>query len=358
MSIEPAGLIDRFVAEEGSDLYLSVGAPARIRVGGRLKELTEGILSREDVEAVAALLIPAEGLAAFAEKWEMNAASDWRGEARLRINLFKQRHLPGVVVRRVAANIPLLDELGVPEAYGRLAMERRGLVIVAGPTGSGKSTSLAAMIGHRNAREAGHIITIEDPVEYIHPHGRGIVTQRDVGIDTHSFAEALKNALRQSPDVIMIGEVRDRDVMEQALTYAEAGHLVLATLHAGNAQQCIERILHFFPEEKQRQVQLYLSLNLRGILSQRLVHGVKQPRVLATQVLLNQGAVREMIREGKMTELNDLIERGADQGMQSFEQALLKLWKAGEITPECALAEADTPANLNVLMRQEGYQKS
>jgi twitching motility protein PilU len=231
-------------------------------------------------------------------------------------------------------------------------MAKRGLVLVVGPTGSGKTTSLAAMIGHRNLNGDGHIITVEDPIEFVHPHRRCIITQRDVGIDTYSFAIALKNALRQRPDVVVIGEIRDREVMEQALYFAETGHLCLATLHANNASQAIERVINFFPEERHTQILLNLSLNLRAILSQRLVTNLNGTRSLITEIMLNNGLIKQLIEEGKIRQIREMIEKGSSEGMMTFDQCLLKLVAEGALSPEIAVAESDNPANLRLQMKQ------
>ncbi|MDE3061331.1 MAG: PilT/PilU family type 4a pilus ATPase, partial [Pseudomonadota bacterium] len=254
-------------------------------------------------------------------------------------------------------NIPTLESLKLPKVYGDLIMEKRGLILMVGPTGSGKSTSLAAMLEHRNLNGTGHIVTVEDPVEFLHRHKHCIITQRDVGIDTYSFAIGLKNALRQTPDVIVIGEIRDKDTMEHAIVFAETGHLCLATLHANNTHQAIERVINFFPEEKHKQVLLNLSLNLKAILSQRLVYTTDDKRTAAIEIMLNQGLVRNLIHEGHVKDLRDCIEKSHDYGMQTFDQALIDMYARGAITEEVALAESDNPANLRLAIKQYEMSK-
>lgn len=345
-------LLTDFIATNASDLYVTVGSAPMVRISHSFEQLNSHVMSEHDVEAVIAQLLPPQAVKNFREVQEYNSAIDWQGKARMRINLYMQRQMPAIVIRRIVTNIPTLDELKLPRLYADLIMEKRGLVLVVGPTGSGKSTSLASMIHHRNIHGSGHIVTIEDPIEFIHEHGSCIVSQRDVGIDTHSFAIALKNVLRQSPDVIMIGEIRDRESMEQALVYSETGHLVLATLHASNTSQAIDRILHFFPEESQRQLLLHISLNLKGILSQRLIRSKQAHRLLAVEIMLNHGLIRELIKDGKVSEIREQVERNRDLGMQTFEQCLIDYWLAGEISDDTAIAEADVPTNMRFLMKQ------
>jgi|UniRef100_UPI002A7FB9AD twitching motility protein PilU len=288
----------------------------------------------------------------FNDTQECNFAVSARGIGRFRCSAFHQRNLVGMVLRRIETRIPRVEELGLPDVIKKLAMTKRGLLIFVGATGTGKSTSLAAMIGHRNRNSKGHIISIEDPIEFIHQHEGSIVTQREVGIDTESFEVALKNTLRQAPDVIMIGEVRTRETMEFAMTFAETGHLCLATLHANNANQALDRIMHFFPHERQRQLWMDLSLNLKAIVAQQLVptpdgHG----RKAIIEVLINTPLVSDHIRKGDVHLLKDLMAKSTEQGMQTFDQALFKGYSRGELTYEDALAHADSENDLRLMIK-------
>lgn len=346
-------LLDAMVREEASDLYLTHGAPPSLRIDEHIIRSGPESLSDEVIEQYMQDLLSPDQLNEFETTLEFNTAIEWKEAARFRINVFRQQQHPGMVIRRIATNIPTLEQLSLPEAYADLIMRKRGLVLVVGPTGSGKTTSLAAMVGHRNRNGFGHIVTIEDPIEYVHTHAQCIVTQRDVGIDTYSYGMALKNALRQRPDVIVIGEVRDRETMENAISFAETGHLCVATLHANNANQTIERILNFFPEEKHPQVLANLSLNLRGILSQRLVPRMKDTRrALAMEIMLNNGLIKQLIEEGKVRQIKEMIERSQTDGMLSMDQSLLSLFKDGVISDEVAVAESDNPANMRLAIRQ------
>jgi twitching motility protein PilU len=271
---------------------------------------------------------------------------------RFRVNVFKQRQMPGLVIRRIISKIPTLEELRLPPVLASLAGERRGLVLVTGMTGSGKSTTLASMLNYRNEREEGHILTIEDPIEYYHDHKKSVVTQREVGVDTESYNIALKNALRQRPDVILIGEIRDKTVMEQALTIAETGHLCLATLHTNNAYQAIERIVNFFPEEFHNQTRLNLSMNLKAIISQRLIPSLKGGLVPALEILVNQALIREQIQKGDYEKIPEVMEQNTSIGMCTFDQSLLSLYSQGYISEETAVAQSDKSSDMGVKIRQ------
>lgn len=345
-------LLGLMVEQSASDLYLTVGCAASLRLHDGLHTVGSP-LTREHIEQYIQNLLSEEQVMEYQSTLDFNCAYSWKDkDARFRVNVFKQQQEPGMVIRRINTQIPSFEELDLPSAYRDLAMEKRGLVLVVGPTGSGKSSSLAAMIGHRNQHSSGHIITVEDPIEFLHGHKGCIVTQRDVGIDTFSFAMALKNALRQRPDVVLIGEIRDRETMEHAINFAETGHLCLATLHANNSYQAIERILSFFPEEKHRQILMNLALNVRGILSQRLVKSRRGDRCIVSEILLNQGLIRQLIEEGKTKEIRQVMERNRDIGMQTFDQALLQRYISGLITEETALAESDNPQNLKLQLTQ------
>jgi twitching motility protein PilU len=285
---------------------------------------------------------------------EMNMAMSLPGVSRFRVNIFRQRGSAGMVVRRVKAEVSSLAELGLPDILKDITMSKRGLVLVVGATGSGKSTTLAAMVDHRNATESGHIITIEDPIEFVHRHKKSIVTQREVGFDTHSFQAALKNTLRQAPDVILIGEIRDTETMEAAVTFAETGHLCLGTLHSNNANQAIERIMNFFPLERHAQIYLQLSLNLRSIISQRLIPSLKGKRVAALEILLDTPRIRDLIRKGDVDILKEAMEQGVQDGCQTFDQALFMLYKEDQIGLDQALINADSANNLRLKIKLAG----
>ncbi len=345
-------LLEQVVAQHASDLYLTFGYPPTMRVSDKIRPIGKESLTDEQIEAFLAELLDEEKRDEFDGTLELNTSINWHDRARFRINVYRQQQHTGVVFRRINTDIPTLESLNLPAIYGDLIMEQRGLVLVVGQTGSGKSTSLAAMIGHRNRHGSGHIMTIEDPIEFVHQHAGCIVSQRDVGIDTYSYGIALKNALRQRPDVVLIGEIRDRETMEHAITFAETGHLCVATLHSNNANQAIERVLNFFPEEKHAQIRLNLSLNLRGIIAQRLVLNLHHARSLVTEIMLNNGLIKSLIEEGKIREIKEMMERGRSEGMQTFDQSLFDLYAAGVIGEDQAISEADNPANLRLNIKQ------
>ena len=348
--------IDHYLAlmveQRASDLYLTHAAPPSLRIAERITPLSDTSLTDEDIRRFTDQLLTPTQKDEFESTLELNTAISWKDSARFRINVFRQQLHEGLVLRRIQTDIPTVESLHLSPLYADLIMAKRGLILVVGPTGSGKTTSLAAMVGHRNLHGDGHIITIEDPIEYVHAHQRCIITQRDVGIDTYSFAIALKNALRQRPDVVVIGEIRDREVMEHALYFAETGHLCLATLHANNASQAIERITNFFPEERHPQILLNLSLNLRAILSQRLITNLKSSRSLIMEIMLNNGLIKQLIEEGKIRQIHEMIEKGSGEGMMTFDQCLIKLVAEGAISAEMAIAESDNPANLRLQLKQ------
>ena len=344
-------LLEEMSRQGASDLYLTADSPPVLRVEGVASPLPLPRLTPTDVEGLANSLMTERQKATFEEKMEMNlaVASDHLG--RFRINVFRQRGAVAVVIRQIKTQIPTVDELGLPQILKSIIMSRRGLVLVTGATGSGKSTTQAAMIDYRNENEAGHIITIEDPIEFVHPHRRSIVNQREVGFDTVSFGEALRNTLRQAPDVILIGEVRDLETMEAAITFAETGHLCLATLHSNNANQAIERIMNFFPESRHPEIFLQLSLNLRAIISQRLIQGVNHKRVAAMEVLVDTPRVKDLIKKGQIDVIKEAMEQSTLEGGQTFDQALFDLYEAGLITSEQALANADSANNLRLRIK-------
>ena len=345
--------LQEVINKEASDLYLTVGYAPSLRVNNKIQAIEPTILKTEDVNNIVADLLDESKKAEFETALELNTAIESFHNKRFRANFFYQQHKPGVVIRRIRTDIPTPESLALPEVYKRMILEKRGLVLMVGAAGSGKSTSLAAMLGFRNNNGSGHIITIEDPIEYIHEHKGCIFTQREIGIDTYSYATALKNALRQTPDVIVIGEIRDRETMENALIFCETGHLCLATLHANNSNQAIERMVNLFPEEIHQQVLLTLSQNLKAIFSQRLVDNNAGTRNLAVEILLNAGLIKQYIEEGKIKEIKEVMEKNKDQGMQSFDQSLLDLYLKGAISEEVAMREADNPNNLRLRLTQE-----
>ena len=343
----------RLMVEKGaSDLFITAGVAPSMKMHGKILPVTKTALSPEQTrETVLGVMTEAQRRE-FAENRECNFAISARGIGRFRVSAFYQRNLVGMVLRRIEINIPTMEELRLPEILKKLSMTKRGLVIFVGATGTGKSTSLASMIGYRNKNSSGHIITIEDPIEFIHQHQNCIVTQREVGIDTDSFEVALKNPLRQAPDVILIGEVRTKETMDHAVAFAETGHLCLATLHANNANQALDRIIHFFPTEMHQQVWMDLSLNLKAIVAQQLIPTPDgKGRRAAIEVLLNTPLAADMIRKGEVHELKPLMARSNELGMQTFDQALYKLYSQGEITYEDALAHADSANDLRLLIK-------
>lgn len=338
--------------KSATDLYLTVGHPAALRIDNRLENLDENILQPNDLDDILSSVLTLRQKREFETNMELNSALDMGIHGRFRINVLKQRQHPALVIRRIISRIPVFNELNLPEIFGDLSMQKRGLILVTGMTGSGKSTTLASMIDYRNTHSQGHIITIEDPIEYHHDHKRSIVTQREIGVDTENYTIALKNALRQRPDVILVGEIRDRDVMEQALTASETGHLCLATIHTNNSYQAIQRIVNLFPEEQQNQVAYSLASNLKAIVSQRLVPTLSQGQTIALEILLNEGHVRELIQEGKFNKIKEVIETNQSAGMCSFDQSLLALFLQGKISEETALAQSDMPGDLKIRIKQ------
>lgn len=345
-------LLSLMVEKGASDLFITAGVPPSIKLHGKVVPVTTTPLSPEKSREVVLSVMNEKQRSEFIESKELNFAISARGIGRFRVSAFYQRNLAGMVLRRIETNIPKIDDLGLPEIIKELAMTKRGLIIFVGATGTGKSTSLASMIGHRNRNSKGHIITIEDPIEFIHQHQGCIVTQREVGIDTDSFEVALKNTLRQAPDVILIGEVRSRETMDHAIAFAETGHLCLCTLHANNANQALDRIIHFFPADRHSQLWMDLALNLRGIIAQQLIptpDGLGRRACL--EVLLNTPLAQDLIRKGAVHELKPLMKKSTELGMQTFDQALYDLYDRGEITYEDALSYADSPNDLRLLIK-------
>lgn len=336
---------------DGSDLYLSTGAPPCAKFQGALKPLSKTVLEPGDIEKIALSIMDEEQREEFAHELEMNLAISVPGAGRYRINIFKQRNEVSIVARNINTEIPNFEDLDLPPVLKDVILNKNGLVLFVGGTGSGKSTSLAALIDHRNSSSGGHIITIEDPVEYIHKHKKCIVNQREVGSDTRSFKAALKNTLRQAPDVILIGEIRDRETMEHALEFAETGHLAISTLHANNANQALERIVNLFPEERRAQLLMGLSVNLRAFVSQRLVKTVDGKRCAAVEILLGTKTISEMILKGQFQNIKEIMEKSENLGMQTFDGALFKLYKDGKISLEEALRNADSANNLRLRVK-------
>lgn len=336
------------VMKDASDLYLSTGAPVCMKFHGQLKVVDKATLTPDRTKEIAYSIMDEEQIQQFEQKPEMNLAISETGVGRFRVNIFKQRSTIGLVVRNIKTQIPQWQDLGLPPVLTDIIMAKRGLVLFVGATGSGKSTSLASLIDYRNTNSAGHIITIEDPVEFIHHHKKSIVNQREVGLDTDTYEDALKNTLRQAPDVILIGEIRDRKTMEHAITFAETGHLAISTLHANNANQALDRIINFFPEDRRNQLLLDLSLNLRAFVSQRLIPTVEGKRCAAIEILLGTPLVQDLIRRGDVHEIKEVMAKSENIGMQTFDSALYRLHMDGRISLEDALRNADSPNNLRL----------
>lgn len=351
-------LLKRLVDFDGSDLYLATGAPPSAKFAGELTALSEKSLERGEVAAIANQIMNAEQREEFERELEMNLAIAPEGIGRFRLNIFKQRNEVSLVARNIQTEIPRFDDLGLPDILKDVITAKNGLVLFVGGTGSGKSTSLAALIDHRNGFKGGHIITIEDPVEYVHPHKKCIVNQREVGVDTNSFHAALKNTLRQAPDVILIGEIRDRETMEHAVAFAETGHLAISTLHANNANQALDRIINFFPEERKAQLLHDLGNNIRAIVSQRLVPTVDGKRCAAIEILLGSHTIKQMIMKGQLADIKEAMLKSENQGMKTFDSALFDLARSGRITEEEALKNSDSANNLRLRFKLSGPSKN
>lgn len=345
-------LLQLMVEKKGSDLFITAGMPPTMKITGRLTPVTRTKLTPEQAYQVVMSIMSPKQREEFERTRECNFAISAPGLGRFRVSAFYQRNHAGMVLRRIETYIPAIEELKLPPIVKDLAMTKRGLIIFVGATGTGKSTSLAAMIGYRNQNSTGHIVTIEDPIEYIHQHAGCIVTQREVGIDTESFEVALKNTLRQAPDVILIGEIRTRETMDYAIAFAETGHLCLATLHANNANQAMDRIINFFPAERHNQLFMDLSLNLKAVIAQQLIPTPDgRGRVPAVEVLIGTPLVQDKIREGAIHELKEIMKRSREQGMRTFDQHLFELYKAGQITYEDALRYADSANEVRLMAK-------
>ncbi|HMV71316.1 MAG TPA: PilT/PilU family type 4a pilus ATPase [Pseudomonadales bacterium] len=350
--MEVTDMLARMAEKKASDLFITAGVAPCIKVNGRLYPIDETPLTPERVRELVLSVMSDAQRKEFVHTHECNFAISSRGVGRFRVSAFYQRNLVGMVLRRIESKIPTIEELQLPTIINELAMTKRGLIIFVGATGTGKSTSLAAMIGYRNRNASGHIITIEDPIEYVHQHIKSIVTQREVGIDTESYEVALKNTLRQAPDVILIGEIRTRETMQHAVTFAETGHLCLATLHANNANQALDRIQNFFPADARDQLWMDLSLNLKAMIAQQLIPTVDgQGRRAAVEVLINTPLVADLIRKGEVHSLKELMERSTELGMQTFDQSLYQLYCDGVISYENAMQYADSQNNLRLMIK-------
>ena len=345
-------LLKLMVHKNASDLFITAGVAPSLKVNGKLAPVTQGTLTpTQSREIVMSIMTPAQR-EEFERTNECNFAISASGIGRFRVSAFMQRNHAGMVLRKIETKIPTIEELGLPPILRDLAMTKRGLVVFVGATGSGKSTSLASMIGFRNKNSTGHIISIEDPIEYIHHHEGCIVTQREVGLDTESFQTALKNTLRQAPDVILIGEIRTRETMDHAIAFAETGHLCLATLHANNSNQAMDRIINFFPEDRRNQLLLDLSLNMKSIVAQQLIPKPDgSGRVLCAEILINTPLMADLIRKGDIHEMKGLMSRSRQNGMLTFDQALYDLYKEGEITYEDAINHADSANELRLMIK-------
>lgn len=339
---------------DGSDLYLSTGAPPSAKFQGTLKPLGREPLKSGQIAKMIESVMDSDQKKEFEQELELNMAVSLPTGGRFRLNMFRQRNEVSLVARNIVTDIPRFDDLGLPEVLKKVILAKRGLILFVGGTGSGKSTSLASLIDHRNTHVPGHIITIEDPIEFVHTHKRSIINQREVGVDTKSFKAALKNTLRQAPDVILIGEIRDQETMEHALAFAETGHLAISTLHANNANQALDRIINFFPEERHKQLLQDLGLNLQAIVSQRLIPTVDGKRVAAVEVLLGNKTIQDLVFKGDTDGIKEIMAKSENLGMQTFDAALFKLYQSGKISLEEALKNADSENNLRLRIKFAG----
>ena len=348
-------LLRLMVSKNGSDLFITCDFPPAFKIDGKVTPVSNQPLSAAHTVELARAIMSDKQAAEFEAKKECNFAISPGGLGRFRVSAFVQQAHVGMVLRTITTKIPTVDELGLPPILKEVAMSKRGLVIMVGATGSGKSTSLAAMVGHRNENSYGHIITVEDPVEYVHPHRNCIITQRDIGVDTDDWGAALKNALRQAPDVIQIGEIRDRETMDYAVAFAETGHLCLGTLHANSSNQALDRIINFFPEERRQQLLMDLSLNLKGMISQRLIPlRDTKGRCCAVEIMLNSPLISDLIFKGNVHEIKEIMKKSRELGMQTFDQALFDLYEADRITYEDALRNADSVNDLRLAIKLRG----
>jgi twitching motility protein PilU len=354
MEIELTHFLRLMADRHASDLFFTVGAPPNIKVDGETSHLGETPLGQEEVHTLAYSVMNEKQQSEFEATMEMNLAIALANTGRFRINIYRQRGNIAVALRYITGEIPSIEALNLPPILRELIMIPRGLVLVVGSTGSGKSTTLASMIDHRNTHMTGHILTVEEPIEYLHQHKKSMVDQREVGLDTLSYANALKNAMREAPDVIMIGEIRDRETMQAAITYAETGHLCLSTLHANNANQTLDRIINFFPDSARHQLLIDLSLNLKGVISQRLLRGVDGKRIPAVELLLSTAYVADLIEKGEISTIKEAMKQGIEQGMMTFDESLYRLYAGGRISYAEAIDHADSKTDLALRVRLQG----
>jgi len=344
--------------KNASDIFISAGAPIHIKIQGNTIPVNQQVMLPDMIEKIAYELMSPDQIKTFEANWEMNLSFGVPNVGNFRVNIFRQRGSTSIVIRFILGNIPALDELGLPNILGELIMEKRGLILIVGATGSGKSTTIASMLDHRNANRSGHILTVEDPIEFLFKHKKSIVNQREIGMDTQDWQSALKNAMRQAPDCILIGEIRDKETMQAAIAYSQTGHLCLATLHANNSYHALNRIISFFPAENRPALFLDLSVALRAIISQRLVKKPDGQRIPTSEIMLNTRHISELIERGEVQGIKDAMEQTLAPGSQTFEQDLFKLYSAGIITIDEALANADSPTNLSWLINNSEFGSS
>lgn len=351
-------LFQLMAEKQASDIFISAGAPIHIKIQGNTIPVNQQMMDPAMIDKIAEELLNAEQVATFAQTMEMNLSFGMSGVGNFRVNLFRQRGSTSIVIRYIQGNIPALDSLGLPPVLSELIMEKRGLILIVGSTGSGKSTTIASMLDHRNANRSGHILTVEDPIEFLFKHKKSIVNQREIGMDTADWDNALKNAMRQAPDCILIGEIRDKQTMSAALAYAQTGHLCLATLHANNSYHALNRIINFFPLENRSALNLDLSVSLKAIISQRLLKKPDGKRIPTAEILLNTRHIQELIERGEINAIKEAMEQSLAPGSQTFEQDLFRLYKTNVITLEEALGTSDSPTNLSWLINNSEFGNS
>jgi len=344
--------------KQASDIFVSAGAPIHIKIQGNTLPVNQQVMMPDMIEKIAYELMSPDQIKTFEANWEMNLSFGVPNVGNFRINIFRQRGSTSIVIRFILGNIPALEDLGLPMILGELIMEKRGLILIVGATGSGKSTTIASMLDHRNANRSGHILTVEDPIEFLFKHKKSIVNQREIGMDTQDWQSALKNAMRQAPDCILIGEIRDKETMQAAISYSQTGHLCLATLHANNSYHALNRIISFFPAENRPALFLDLSVALRAIISQRLVKKPDGKRTPTAEIMLNTRHISELVEHGEVQAIKDAMEQTLAPGSQTFEQDLFRLYSSGTITIDEALANADSPTNLSWLINNSEFGSS